>query len=126
MGDVHPQRGSGTRRYCVCWRAMRLVMGDQMTTLQRRAGWATVVFLPPLIVVALVLNLLPDPRIGGPIPHVYVVTLTAGLLAVLALLMAVASAQVRDMRAFFLAVTFLSISGIFVAHSLTTPTALIP
>src|SRR5947208_2903200 len=53
-------------------------------------------------------------------------SISAGLLGWLVLLVAVASTQVRDIRAFFLAVAFMCISGIFLAHALTTPTALIP
>jgi HD-GYP domain-containing protein (c-di-GMP phosphodiesterase class II) len=101
-------------------------MGDHMTTLQRRAGWSAVVFLPALILATLLLKWVPDPLIGAPRSHFYVVTITAALLAVLALLMALASTQVRDIRAFFLAVAFMSISGIFLTHALTTPTAMIP
>jgi HD-GYP domain-containing protein (c-di-GMP phosphodiesterase class II) len=97
-----------------------------MLTLLRRAGWGTVALLPFLILAALLYGALPDPLIGAPRSHLYVVATTAGLLAVLAVLMALAALQVRDTRVFFLALAFLCISGIFLAHALTTPGVLVP
>lgn len=119
-GEGHKTRRNSTTRLPPC-----PVVGDQMVTLQRRAGWGAVVLLPVLVLAALMLDLLPDPVIGVPFSHFYIVTVTASLLAVLALLMASASIQVRDLRVFFLAIAFLNISGIFIAHALTTPKAII-
>jgi HD-GYP domain-containing protein (c-di-GMP phosphodiesterase class II) len=97
-----------------------------MVTLQRRFGWGSVALLPCLVLAALMYGVLPDPIIGAPRSHLIVVATTAALLALLAVLMALAALQVRDTRVFFLALAFLCISGIFLAHALTTPGVLVP
>lgn len=97
-----------------------------MLTLLRRIGWGAVGLLPFLVLAALMNGALPDPVIGAPHSHLYVVATTAALLALLAALMALAALQVRDTRVFFLALAFLCISGIFLAHALTTPGVLVP
>ena len=97
-----------------------------MLTLLRRVGWGAVGLLPFLVLAALMYGALPDPVIGAPHSHLYVVATTAALLALLAALMALAALQVRDTRVFFLALAFLCISGIFLAHALTTPGVLVP
>ncbi len=95
-------------------------------TLRRRIGWLAVIVLPMLIQLALIEGVWPDSIFGTPRSHVYVVATTAALLGILAALMAYAALQVRDTRVFFLALAFLSISGLFLAHALTTPGIIIP
>jgi HD-GYP domain-containing protein (c-di-GMP phosphodiesterase class II) len=96
------------------------------TTLRRRIGWSAVIFLPIVIQLALIKGVFPDLLFGAPRSHVYVVATTAVLLGLLATLMAYTALQVRDTRVFFLALTFLSISGLFLAHALTTPGIIVP
>jgi HD-GYP domain-containing protein (c-di-GMP phosphodiesterase class II) len=97
-----------------------------MLTLLRRAGWGAVALLPFLVLATLLYGLLPDPLIGAPRSHLIVVAATAGLLALLAVLMALSALQVRDTRVLFLALAFLCIAGVFLAHALTTPGVLVP
>jgi putative nucleotidyltransferase with HDIG domain len=97
-----------------------------LINLRSAIGWAANLFVPLLFLLAFAYGLLPNPRIGGPIPHIWIVTATALAMAGLAALMTVAAFQVREARVLFLALTFLSIAGIFINHAITTPFALVP
>ncbi len=98
----------------------------RVTTVRRSIGWLAVIGLPVLLQLALINDIVPDPLFGAPRSHVYVVATTAALLGLLAAVMAYAALQVRDTRVFFLALAFLSISGLFLAHALTTPGIIVP
>lgn len=97
-----------------------------VSALRRSIGWIAVICLPALIQLALASGAWPDPIFGGPRSHTYVVATTAALLGALAGLMAYAALQVRDTRVFFLALAFLDIAGLFLAHALTTPGIIVP
>lgn len=97
-----------------------------MLTLQQRGTWAAIALLPPLIVIALVAGLLPDPQFGTPLFHFYLVTIITTLLGIVAMLMVVTALRVDDLRVTLLALAFLSIAGVLLGHALTTPTALVP
>jgi HD-GYP domain-containing protein (c-di-GMP phosphodiesterase class II) len=75
--------------------------------------------------VVLLGGFLPDPTWSGPRFHFIVVSLTALLALGMAALMVRAATQLRDVRVFFLALAYLSITGIFLVHALTTPGALV-
>ena len=87
--------------------------------------WGGVIALPLATLVILLGGLLPDPLWSGPRFHFMVVSLTAFLSLGMALLMVRAATQLRDVRVFFLSLTYLSIAGIFLVHALTTPGALV-
>jgi HD-GYP domain-containing protein (c-di-GMP phosphodiesterase class II) len=97
-----------------------------MLTLQQRGAWAAIVLLAPLLILALVSGILPDPKVGAPLSHFAIVTITTILLALVALVMVAVALRVGDLRVTLLALAFLSLSGILLAHALTTPTALVP
>jgi hypothetical protein len=67
-----------------------------------------------------------DPQLAGPTFHFYVVSLTSFVVLVLAVLMRIAAGHLNDPRALFLSFAFLSISGVFLVHALTTPAVLVP
>lgn len=96
------------------------------TTLRRGGGWLAAIGLSVLVQLALIGGIWPDQLFGTPRSHVYVVATIAGLLSILAGLIAHAALQVRDTRVFFLALAFLSISGLLLAHALTTPGIIVP
>ncbi|HEX5504824.1 MAG TPA: HD domain-containing phosphohydrolase [Thermomicrobiales bacterium] len=89
-------------------------------------GWGFVAGLPVALLVILLARLLPDNQWVAPVFHFYVVSFTALLTAVLAGLVAYAAHQVKDIRVLFLALAFLGIAGLFLAHALTTPGVLVP
>jgi HD-GYP domain-containing protein (c-di-GMP phosphodiesterase class II) len=97
----------------------------QPGSLRGIGGWALLLLLPLLVLLAFTYGLVPDPRIGGAVAHVWIVTLTALAMGGIAALMTVAAFQVREARVFFLALTFISIAGIFLNHALTTPSAIV-
>jgi len=84
-----------------------------------------IIVLPLLTLALLLTGILPDPIWDGPRFHFLVVSLTTLLSLVMALFMARAATQVRDVRVLFLALTYLSIASIFLLHALTTPGALV-
>jgi HD-GYP domain-containing protein (c-di-GMP phosphodiesterase class II) len=87
--------------------------------------WGGVIALPLLTLLLFLGGIVPDPVWQGPRFHFIVVTLTTALALAMALLMVRAATQLRDVRVFFLSLTYLSIAGIFLVHALTTPGALI-
>lgn len=87
--------------------------------------WGGVIALPVVTLLVLLGGIIPDPAWEGPRFHFLVVSLTTALALVMALLMVRAGTQLRDVRVFFLALTYLSIAGIFLVHALTTPGALV-
>src|SRR6478672_9707526 len=91
----------------------------------RSLAWAGVIALPLVTLVLLLGGLLPDPAWEGSHFHFVVVSLTASLALVMALLMVRAATQLRDVRVLFLSLAYLSIAGIFLVHALTTPGALV-
>jgi HD-GYP domain-containing protein (c-di-GMP phosphodiesterase class II) len=93
--------------------------------MRQNAVWGGVVALPLATLVILLGGFLPDPTWSGPRFHFIVVSLTALLALGIALLMVRAATQLRDVRVFFLSLTYLSIAGIFLVHALTTPGALV-
>jgi HD-GYP domain-containing protein (c-di-GMP phosphodiesterase class II) len=93
--------------------------------MRQNAVWGGVVALPLATLVILLGGFLPDPSWSGPRFHFIVVSLTASLALGIALLMVRAATQLRDVRVFFLSLTYLSIAGIFLIHALTTPGALV-
>ncbi len=93
--------------------------------MRQSAVWGGVVALPLATLVVLLGGFLPDPTWDGPRFHFIVVSLTALLALGMALLMVRAATQLRDVRVFFLSLTYLSIAGIFLVHALTTPGALV-
>ena len=98
----------------------------QLSTYRSAGGWAILLLCPLLVLLAFAYGQLPDPRIGGAVAHVWIVTLTALAMGGIAALMTIAAFQVREARVFFLALTFISIAGIFLNHALTTPNAIVP
>lgn len=98
----------------------------QFSTLRSALGWAANLFVPLTLMLAFAYGLFPNPIVGGPIPHIWIVSLTALAMAGLAAFMTVAALQVREARVLFLALTFTSIAGVFVNHALTTPFAIVP
>ncbi len=88
--------------------------------------WIMITVVPLLLLGFFVAGWIPDPIVGSPQWHFYIVTITAILLALVAWFMALAAMQVRDLRVTFLALAFLGTAGIFLAHAITTPQALIP
>jgi HD-GYP domain-containing protein (c-di-GMP phosphodiesterase class II) len=61
-----------------------------------------------------------DAHLGSPTPHFYIVSAAAVLAVVLAIAVLLAARRLPDPRAFFLALGFLSIATIFLAHGLGT------
>jgi HD-GYP domain-containing protein (c-di-GMP phosphodiesterase class II) len=98
----------------------------RLGTLRSATGWAVNVFIPLFFLFAFAYGFFPNPAVGGAIPHIWIVTITALAMAVLAGLMTTAAFQVREARVFFLALTFISIAGIFINHALATPRAIVP
>jgi len=66
-----------------------------------------------------------DRAIEAAVPHFYIVTFVSLIGFVLSAGMTVGSSRLREARAVFLNFAFLSISGIFLIHALTTPGVLI-
>ena len=93
--------------------------------MRQRAVWGGVIALPLATLVILLGGFLPDPTWNGPRFHFIVVSLTALLSLGMAALMVRAATQLRDVRVFFLSLTYLSIAGIFLVHALTTPGVLV-
>ncbi len=93
--------------------------------MRRGVVWGGVIALPLLTLIVLLSGIIPDPIWAGPRFHFVVVCLTTLLALVMALFVVRAANQLRDLRVFFLALTYLSIAGIFLVHALTTPGALI-
>ena len=89
------------------------------------AAWWTLGALPLMLFALLRAHLLPDPLWAGATFHFYVVSFTALVAIVLAVLMRLAAGQLRDARVLLLALAFLSIAGIFLTHALTTPGVLV-
>ena len=97
-----------------------------MRIFPRRVGWALIGTVPVAAMALLLTNIISDPTWPGPVFHFYIVSTTAFIATLLAILMAVAAGQVRDARVFFLALSFMGIAGFFFVHALTTPGVLIP
>ncbi|HET8625780.1 MAG TPA: HD-GYP domain-containing protein [Thermomicrobiales bacterium] len=98
----------------------------RLLTYRRWVGWGLTAALPVALLAILLARLLPDNPWVAPVFHFYVVSFTALLTALLAALVAYAAHQVRDVRVLFLALAFLGIAGLFLAHALTTPGVLVP
>jgi hypothetical protein len=56
-------------------------------TLRSAIGWAANLFIPLFLLLAFAYGLFPNPKVGGPIPHIWIVSLTALAMAALAALM---------------------------------------
>lgn len=67
-----------------------------------------------------------NPSLAGPVFHFYIVSATSFIVLVLAVLMRIAAGHLNDHRALFLSLAFISISGVFLVHALTTPAVLVP
>ncbi|HET7035342.1 MAG TPA: HD domain-containing phosphohydrolase [Thermomicrobiaceae bacterium] len=89
------------------------------------AAWWALGALPLMLFALLRARLLPDPLWAGATFHFYVVSFTALVAIVLAVLMRLAAGQLRDPRVLLLSLAFLSIAGIFLTHALTTPGVLV-
>ena len=87
--------------------------------------WGGIVSLPVLTLLILLGGIVPDPTWDGPRFHFIVVTITTALSVAMAMLMVRAATQLRDVRVFFLSLTYLAIAGIFLIHALTTPGVLV-
>ena len=83
---------------------------------RRSIVWGGVIALPLVTLVVLLGGLLPDPTWEGSHFHFVVVSLTASLALVMALLMVRAATQLRDVRVLFLSLTYLGIAGIFLVR----------
>ncbi|HUY99591.1 MAG TPA: HD-GYP domain-containing protein [Thermomicrobiaceae bacterium] len=97
-----------------------------MTGIGRWAWWSAAVVLPPLALVLLLTDALPDPNWVGPQFHFYIVSFTSLLALGLAVLMVTAAGQLMDARVLFVGLAFMGLAGIFLTHALTTPGALVP
>ena len=88
----------------------------------RRNGLPLVFGLTPITLFLLLrLGVVPDPQWVERGFHFYIVSFTAFVAAVVAIIIVLAASQVQHARVFFLGMAFLSISGIFFVHALTTP-----
>ncbi len=96
-----------------------------MRRLRLFTGWGGAVILPLATLWLLLAGGAPDPQWQHAKFHFVIVSATALIALVLALLMVRAATQVRDTRVLFLALGFLCIAGIFLVHALTTPGALV-
>ncbi len=81
--------------------------------MRHNAMWGGVIALPVVPLLMLLGGIIPDPAWEGPRFHFLVVSFTTALALVMALLMVRAASQPRDVRVFFLTLTYLSIAGIF-------------
>ncbi|MBI3979791.1 MAG: HD-GYP domain-containing protein [Chloroflexi bacterium] len=87
--------------------------------------WPAGLLVPVAVFLWLLLNPQLDPVVPAPLFH-FVVVSFAGLLGlIISLLIARTSAQLQDERVFFLTLGFVSITGIFLVHGLTTPGAIV-
>jgi hypothetical protein len=87
--------------------------------------WILVAMGPLAFLGLLYLGAIPDPSLGGSVFHFYMVTTISAIVFTLAVVMRVAAGQLRDPRALFLSLAYLTISGIFLVHALTTPGVLV-
>jgi HD-GYP domain-containing protein (c-di-GMP phosphodiesterase class II) len=88
-----------------------------------RVGWlaaALLLAVPPAVFAVLRLNPSFDRELNAPTFHFYVVSAIAGLALVLAGAVILAARRLPDPRTFFLAMGFLSMASIFLAHGLGT------
>src|SRR3954469_6190158 len=88
-------------------------------------GWPFLLLAPEIVLSVLLQHPEWDGVIQAPISHFFVVSLTAFLALTMAVLVSVAARQLRDAQILFLALAFAAIAGIFLAHALTTPGALV-
>lgn len=84
-------------------------------------AWAVLLSSGPAILALLLWQPALDYAIRIPTEHFYIVSLTAFAAVVLAALVSTVSFELRDARVFFLALAFLTMAAIFLAHGLGTP-----
>ena len=88
----------------------------------RRGGLTLLALLAPLVLLVVLLDVPAfNPELEAPIQHFYIVTAVSVIAFVFAVLVAIASFQGRAYRALFLALGFITMSGLFTVHALSTP-----
>jgi hypothetical protein len=99
---------------------------SQRTSRAARAGGAAAALVIPVAVLAFLLSRpAHDHTIQTTIGHFYIVTFVSLIGFAISAGITVGSGRLRDARAFFLNLGFLSISGIFLVHAVTTPGVLV-
>ncbi|MDR7499589.1 MAG: HD domain-containing phosphohydrolase [Armatimonadota bacterium] len=86
---------------------------------------AALLLAPVMVLVYLLANPALDRIIEAAVAHFYIVTFVSLIGFAISAVTIVGSSRLREARAFFLNLAFLSISGIFLIHALTTPGVLI-
>lgn len=81
--------------------------------------------IPYLLFEALRNGILPDPRVIMPHGHFYIVSAASLLAAVIAAAVGIAGRRLRNIKVSFLALSFISLSLIFMLHGLSTPNFLL-
>jgi HD-GYP domain-containing protein (c-di-GMP phosphodiesterase class II) len=88
----------------------------------RRGGLTLLALLAPLALLLVLLDVPGlNPELEAPVQHFYIVTAVSLIAFGFAVLVAIASFQGRAYRALFLALGFITMSGLFTVHALSTP-----
>lgn len=85
------------------------------------AGPAAALFLPLLVFVAIRTNSQWDMLMQHPKGHFYIVSFVSVLSALIAFTVGISGRRLRNIKLSFLALSFLSMGGIFAVHGLSTP-----
>ena len=88
----------------------------------RRGGLTLLALLAPLALLVVLIGVPSlNPELEAPIQHFYIVAAVSLIAFGFAVLVAIASFQGRAYRALFLALGFITMSGLFTVHALSTP-----
>jgi putative nucleotidyltransferase with HDIG domain len=95
---------------------------ESSAPLVRRGGLTLLGLLAPLGLLLVLLDVPGlNPELEAPVQHFYIVTAVSLIAFGFAVLVAIASFQGRAYRALFLALGFITMSGLFTVHALSTP-----
>lgn len=90
------------------------------------SGWALLLLVPLLVLFWLLLNPEINTSFAIPIQHFYIVTIVHLLSLGVSILVIKAAVEMREFRVLFLGLGFMTLSGFFAIHALSTPGILIP
>lgn len=90
------------------------------------SGWALLLLAPLLVLFWLLLNPEINASFAIPIQHFYIVTIVHLLSLGVSILVIKAAVEMREFRVLFLGLGFMTLSGFFAVHALSTPGILIP